>query len=238
MHKKYYIANNGEYYTYSGGVDDMTKALRATHHEAESIMLSEKKRGIHWIIRKPFNDDSGINYVLSTIKFFVKSNGSSRTANLCEAMSFKSVDNAVKWMYEHDAAKILDDVPCVINSNFIKVYSINGAARRTKIKKDLREQIYEASDKKCAICGKPLELSEITIDHIVPLSRGGSNEIDNYRILCYSCNQFKGDRLDEEMYDGMIDILAAKLTKSYDVDLVNKLARAVVRSYLAGFIWQ
>ena len=30
------------------------------------------------------------------------------------------------------------------------------------------------------------------IDHIIPLSAGGSSEIDNLCLACYRCNEFKG----------------------------------------------
>lgn len=43
----------------------------------------------------------------------------------------------------------------------------------------------------CAACGSDQDL---TVDHIVPLSRFGSNSIDNIQPLCRSCNSRKGVR--------------------------------------------
>jgi 5-methylcytosine-specific restriction endonuclease McrA len=43
-------------------------------------------------------------------------------------------------------------------------------------------------DYKCASCGK----EEQTVDHIIPLSVGGLNIIDNIQPLCKSCNCSKG----------------------------------------------
>lgn len=45
----------------------------------------------------------------------------------------------------------------------------------------------------CACCGKPLTLKTMTVEHIIPISRGGVTEDKNLTILCYDCNQRKGN---------------------------------------------
>lgn len=44
----------------------------------------------------------------------------------------------------------------------------------------------------CWICGNP---DADTLDHVLPVSRGGGNQWWNLRPACRSCNSAKGDRL-------------------------------------------
>jgi 5-methylcytosine-specific restriction endonuclease McrA len=43
---------------------------------------------------------------------------------------------------------------------------------------------------RCAWCGTTRQL---TVDHIVPLIKGGSNALNNLQCLCKACNNVKGD---------------------------------------------
>lgn len=56
------------------------------------------------------------------------------------------------------------------------------------ISKRNREFIYNR-DKVCLRCGSERNK---TIDHVIPLSRGGRNHVSNYQLLCRKCNELKG----------------------------------------------
>ncbi|MEC7641142.1 MAG: HNH endonuclease [Nitrospinota bacterium] len=43
----------------------------------------------------------------------------------------------------------------------------------------------------CHYCGKKFSRSELTMDHIVPLARGGKSVKGNVAVSCRSCNQDK-----------------------------------------------
>lgn len=43
----------------------------------------------------------------------------------------------------------------------------------------------------CGSCGST---ERLTVDHIVPLSAGGAQDMSNYQVLCLRCNDKKGVR--------------------------------------------
>lgn len=49
----------------------------------------------------------------------------------------------------------------------------------------------------CAYCTSDCS-DHPTIDHVVPLSKGGGNTLDNLVIACFECNKKKGDRLPKD----------------------------------------
>lgn len=46
--------------------------------------------------------------------------------------------------------------------------------------------------KECFLCGSK---ENLTTDHIIPLSKGGTNELNNIQILCLKCNQKKSNKI-------------------------------------------
>src|SRR5262247_2826980 len=49
----------------------------------------------------------------------------------------------------------------------------------------------------CQFCGRVFPSSELTLDHVVPRSRGGRSCWENLVACCYQCNNSKGDRTEE-----------------------------------------
>jgi 5-methylcytosine-specific restriction endonuclease McrA len=56
----------------------------------------------------------------------------------------------------------------------------------------------QAQAGRCAYCGQTHNPDELTIDHIIPVSQGGRNDITNICLACLSCNSSKSDRTPEE----------------------------------------
>ena len=50
----------------------------------------------------------------------------------------------------------------------------------------------------CQFCCRVFPASELTLDHVVPRSRGGHSSWENLVACCYQCNNRKGDRTPEE----------------------------------------
>jgi 5-methylcytosine-specific restriction endonuclease McrA len=53
----------------------------------------------------------------------------------------------------------------------------------------------------CQYCGEAKLPGELTLDHVVPRSRGGNSTWENLVACCHSCNRRKGNRLIHEIDD-------------------------------------
>src|SRR6185436_19965432 len=61
-----------------------------------------------------------------------------------------------------------------------------------------RKNILLRDHSTCQYCGKQYPPSELTLDHVLPRSRGGESAWDNLVACCKRCNHKKGNRTPEE----------------------------------------
>lgn len=57
-----------------------------------------------------------------------------------------------------------------------------------------RTNIYRRDRNTCQFCGKKFPTDELTLDHVMPKSKGGQMVWENIVLACASCNNKKGDK--------------------------------------------
>lgn len=78
--------------------------------------------------------------------------------------------------------KVKFDEPRVIESSY----------NRPRIPEKIRIEVWRRDGGKCARCGSREKLE---YDHIVPISKGGSNTARNIELLCEKCNRSKSNNV-------------------------------------------
>ncbi len=101
------------------------------------------------------------------------------------ARYISEVDN--DWFEEDEAA---------LSSLFLKT---GHRLKRKSIPIWVRRAVFFREHGRCALCGLDLTglidaLPKDQFDHIVPLSKGGLNDVTNIQLLCRPCNAWKSDK--------------------------------------------
>jgi hypothetical protein len=72
---------------------------------------------------------------------------------------------------------------------------------------DLRQAVFECFSQKCFYTGQVLTIDQMRIDHVIPKSIGGPDNIWNYAPTTHSINSAKTDRFDPEIMTRFLDII-------------------------------
>jgi 5-methylcytosine-specific restriction endonuclease McrA len=67
-----------------------------------------------------------------------------------------------------------------------------------------RRNLFARDGSRCQYCGRKFKTSDLSIDHVVPRSRGGRTEWTNVVCACLSCNVRKGGRTPREAHMRLI----------------------------------
>ena len=110
-------------------------------------------------------------------------------------------DDVRVWMSDLSDASDIVIAPLArdcYGGSWVDVYTVQNLSRfhrwrnRVPISAKLRARVYERDGHACVHCGATEPLS---IDHIVPWSKGGPDVFENFQTLCRPCNSRKGARV-------------------------------------------
>jgi hypothetical protein len=65
--------------------------------------------------------------------------------------------------------------------------------RSRQIPSDVKQAVWVRDGGKCVLCGSTVDLE---YDHDIPFSQGGSNSVNNIRLLCQNCNRSKHNKIE------------------------------------------
>lgn len=249
---KYYIANNIQFLrgigqfapTPSGATHmKMADAQRAVNRSPDSYMWYRTR-----------TSSKGNDYVVTTRMKFL-SNDDTTVNDIKKARVFSTPEEAYSHMesvldyIDRDLRVVIDDkfrhakqmgkVTAVKNPvSSSDKFSGMDSSERVLIPKAIKEEVYRRSNNTCEICGKPLSRFSYSIDHIIPLSRGGTNNIDNLRAVHPTCNKLKGNFTDTEMrkvvtnvYENTIAESAPSPQPISNADILRSCVRNIIQKY-------
>lgn len=150
-----------------------------------------------------------------------------------EALGTVDVPRAVRLVWKRAAEVVEVDGSRVLRSQHY-VFEVPSVIRLVeyidihKRRRDSGRQRFRilARDKmRCQYCGVKSTAFELTLDHIMPRSRGGRSEPENLCAACQPCNSRKGDRTPDE---ARMPLLASPSALRYGLD------KAMLRHYASS----
>lgn len=147
-----------------------------------------------------------------------------KTSNLHKATKFPTKEKAEHMLIR--ASKKLKDFEVVILDETEIVDDTK--VKRKQFNTKERTAVYNKNKGRCAICGRFVPYDEFTVDHIIPLSKGGTNKLKNLQCTCKTCNLIKQDILPEDLMSKLIEIVLYQMKKNYNNSFwkeINRLNR-------------
>lgn len=110
-------------------------------------------------------------------------------------MTFKNTVTVEEWDGDRVLRTPRDEYPV---PSVIRRRTYVNVRRRREASGSKRVRIYMRDGFRCQYCGERKNPVELTLDHILPRSRGGGGSAINVVTACRACNQRKSNRTPEE----------------------------------------
>ncbi len=79
---------------------------------------------------------------------------------------------------------------------------------------DKRRELFEKDKWICQYCGEKVNQQNITLDHVIPQSKGGDNSKENLKTCCLVCNGIKSGKTYEEAAPSLLKSIQERRARS------------------------
>ncbi len=81
-----------------------------------------------------------------------------------------------------------------------------------KVSTSIRGKVEKRAEKLCEYCRSPLEFSPdpFSVEHIFPISKGGTDDLENLALACQGCNNYKSTKTEA------FDLISQTTTRFYN----------------------
>ena len=168
-----------------------------------------------------------------------KTNAVSKTEDVHQAKIFDSEASAkklrehatkkLKGFKIHPVQELTDEASEETDSSPEKVPKkepIKMLSQRRCFSMEERSAVYSKSEGHCAICGEFISYMDFTVDHIIPLAKGGSNDISNLQCACGVCNRIKQDILPQDLMEKLTQIMLYQVGQKGNKKYKKQLRKA------------
>lgn len=96
-----------------------------------------------------------------------------------------------------------------------------------------RREIILRDNNQCQYCSIELPNEKLTLDHIIPKSKGGKNTWDNLVAACKKCNQKKGNRTPEQ---ANMKLVCKPIKPKYNI--LRTVGKNQVSELWKNYLWE
>ena len=151
-----------------------------------------------------------------------------------EPLGIVTVPRAVRLVWRGTAETVELDGDRMLRSqrfqfpvpSVVRLVTYVNVRKRRRATGSLRTKVLMRDGYRCQYCGVRGTATDLSIDHILPRSRGGRTEPDNLCAACRACNSRKGDRTPAE---ARMPLRTEPAALMYDLDTATLRHAAALR---------
>lgn len=149
---------------------------------------------------------------------------------------------ATKQYIHYDASARRSDLVSDVNeatemANDLAVSILNRCSKKLKgfesrrFTAKERRDIYIRDKGTCGICGRFVPPDSFTVDHIVPISKGGTYDYSNLQCCCRKCNQLKDDALQDDFFQVMLSVVDYQISDKHNKKIKKGIKKIYKKAY-------